>query len=131
MPACCASRWEMCPFHPAAGGCLGGRLWAAGNHPAEQRDLVLARKVRYAESTTDCQPSLGGMAPENVDVDLTVLFSPITLFGGFPLVSSLAFLSHCDTSVCCKARDFLTGKLNPIARSIDIYYKCLSWANNP
>lgn len=32
------------------------------------------------KSTTDCQPSLGRMAPENVDVVLTVLFSPITLF---------------------------------------------------
>lgn len=36
----------------------------------------------------------------------------------------LVLLSCC--SVCCKAKGFLTGKLNLIARSIDIYYKCLS-----
>lgn len=100
MPTCCTPRWEMCPFHLVASGCLGGRIWTARIHPAEQRDLVPARKIRYAESTTDCQPSLGRMAPENVDVDLTALFSPITLFGGFPSVNRLAFLSHCDTCVC-------------------------------
>lgn len=120
--------WEMCPFHPVAGGCLGGQLWAAGNHPAEpcagKEDQICWKHHRL-------EPYLGGVAPEKVDAHLMELFPLIILLSGFPSVSRLVLLSCCGTCACCKAKGCLTGKLNLIARSIDIYYKCLSWANNP
>ncbi|KAJ7414673.1 hypothetical protein WISP_82290 [Willisornis vidua] len=60
----------MCPFHPTAGGSLRGQLWTVRTHPAEQGDVMLAWKIRYAESTIDCQPYLDGIVPENVDADV-------------------------------------------------------------
>lgn len=95
---CCTPRWEMRPFHPLPGGCLGGWLWVARNHPAEQRDLVLARKIRYAEKhhRLPTFPWQNGPRKHGCGFDSAFL-------SHHPLQDAkcrFAFLSCCDTCVC-------------------------------
>lgn len=73
--------------------------------------------------------SVGGVSPESMDMDLSgfPLLAPSS--GGFPLAGRFVLLSRCNM---CELQGWMFPYwyLNSILRSVDIYYKCLSLANN-